>query len=60
MPTKRIAPSALLRQSLAEFVETGIETEEAPTSTLLSLAARVVRQAALEAEQGDALGRARY
>jgi len=60
MPTQRIAPSAQLRQSLADFLATGIETEEAPTSALLSLASRVVLQEALEAEQRDALGRERY
>ena len=60
MPTKRITPSAQLRQSLADFLATGIETEEAPTSALLSLASRVVLQEALEAEQRDALGRERY
>lgn len=60
MPTQRIAPSTQLRQSLANFLATGIETEEAPTSALLSLASRVVLQEALEAEQRDTLGRERY
>jgi transposase-like protein len=60
MPTRIIAPSAQLRQSLAEFLATGIETDEAPTSALLTLASRLVLQEALEAEQREALGRARY
>ena len=60
MPTKRITPSAQLRQSLADFLATGIETEAAPTSALLSLASRVVLQEALETEQRDTLGRERY
>jgi transposase-like protein len=38
----------------------GIQEEVAPTSTLLNLAARLVLQEALEAEQHDALGRERY
>jgi putative transposase len=60
MPDKRIAPSAHLRQALHEFLEHGIEQEQAPTSALLGLAARVVLQEALESEQRDALGRERY
>jgi len=60
MPQKSIAPSAQMRQSLADFLATGIEAEEAPTSALLGLASRVVLQEALEAEQRDALGRERY
>ena len=60
MPTPRITPRVQLRQSLANFLATGIEREEAPTSALLSLASRVVLQEALEAEQRDALGRERY
>ncbi|MGD8238921.1 MAG: transposase, partial [Armatimonadota bacterium] len=38
----------------------GIREEGSPTSALLSLAARVVLQEALEAEQRDAVGRERY
>jgi len=49
-----------MRQSLADFLSEGLETEAAPTSTLLSLAARLVLQEALESEQRDALGRERY
>ena len=60
MPDKRIAPSAHLRQALHEFLQRGIEREESPTSALLGLAARVVLQEALEAEQRDAVGRERY
>ena len=60
MPDKRIAPSEHLRQGLREFLAHGIQQEESPTSALLGLAARVVLQDALEAEQRDALGRERY
>jgi len=60
MPKQRIAPSAHLRQALHEFLSQGIEQQESPTSALLGLAARVVLQGALESEQRDALGRARY
>jgi len=60
MPTKRIAPSTQLRQSLADVLTTGLETQEAPPSALLSLASRVVLQEALEAEQREVLGRERY
>jgi len=49
-----------MRQRLADFLSEGLETEAAPTSTLLSLAARLVLQEALESEQRDALGRERY
>jgi hypothetical protein len=57
MPHHRIAPSAHLRQALHESLQHGIEQEQSPTSALLGLAARVVLQEALEAEQRDALGR---
>ena len=60
MPGKRIAPSEQRRQSLADFLAEGIQEEVAPTSTLLNLAARLVLQEALEAEQRDAWGRERY
>jgi len=60
MPSKSIAPSEQVRQRLADFLREGVQTEAAPTSTLLQLASRVVLQEALEAEQRDALGRARY
>ena len=60
MPINRVPPRTQLRQTLADFLATGIETEEAPTSALLSLASRVVLQEALEAEQRGALGRERY
>jgi putative transposase len=60
MPNQRIAPSTHLRQALHELLTHGIQQEESPTSALLGLAARVVLQEALEAEQRDALGRERY
>jgi hypothetical protein len=60
MPAEKIAPSAQLRQSptasdpgsTADALSTGIETDEAPTSALLTLASRLVLQ--------EALGRDRY
>jgi putative transposase len=60
MPGKRIAPSEQMRQSLEDFLSGGVRQEESPTSALLNLAARVVLQEALEAEQRDVLGRDRY
>jgi hypothetical protein len=60
MPEKSIAPSEQLRQRLADFLRGGRETEAAPTSTSLQLAARLVLQEALEVEQRDALGGARH
>ena len=60
MPNKRIAPSAKVRQSLNEFLRRGIAQEEWPTSRLLGLAARLVLQEALEAEQREVVGRERY
>ncbi len=60
MPNKRIAPSAKVRQSLDEFLRRGIAQEEWPTSRLLGLAARLVLQEALEAEQREVVGRERY
>jgi len=60
MPRKRIAPSEPMRQSLEDFLSGGIRQDESPTSTLLNLAAKVVLQEALEAEQRDVVGRDRY
>lgn len=60
MPGKRIAPSEQMRQSLDDFLSGGVGEDESPTSKLLNLAARVVLQEALEAEQRDVLGRDRY
>lgn len=60
MPKQRIAPSEELRQCLEGFLSGGICDEHDPTSALLNLAARVVVQEALEAEQRDAVGRERY
>ena len=60
MPGKRIAPSEPMRQSLEDFLSEGVWQDESPTSALLNLAARVVLQEALEAEQRDVLGRDRY
>jgi putative transposase len=60
MPGKRIAPSEQMRQSLEDFLSGGVWQEESPKSALLNLAARVVLQEALEAEQRDVLGRDRY
>jgi putative transposase len=61
MPARRIAPSEQMRQSLEGFLSEGVRRQdESPTSTLLNLAARVVLQEALEAEQRDVLGRDRY
>jgi putative transposase len=60
MPGKRIAPSEQMRQTLEDFLSEGIRQDESPKSKLLNLAARVVLQEALEAEQRDVLGRDRY
>lgn len=60
MPGKRIAPSEQMRQSLESFLSGGVWQDESPTSALLNLAARVVLQEALEAEQRDVVGRDRY
>lgn len=60
MPAKRIAPSEQMRQSLKDFLSEGVWQDESPKSALLNLAARVVLQEALEAEQRDVLGRDRY
>lgn len=60
MPAKRVAPSEQMRQSLEEFLSGGVRQDESPTSTLLNLAARLVLQEALEAEQREMLGRDRY
>jgi transposase-like protein len=49
-----------MRQSLEDFLSEGVWQDESPTSALLNLAARVVLQEALEAEQRDVLGRERY
>lgn len=49
-----------MRQSLAHFLEHGVSQEKTPASTLMELAAKVVLQEALEAEQRDAVGRERY
>lgn len=49
-----------MRQSLDDFLSGGVGEDESPTSKLLNLAARVVLQEALEAEQRDVLGRDRY
>jgi len=49
-----------MRQSLEDFLSGGIRQDESPTSTLLNLAAKVVLQEALEAEQRDVVGRDRY
>ncbi len=60
MPKKKIAPSETMRQSLQHFLAEGMPEVEWPTSTLVHLAARVILQEALEAEQRDTLGRERY
>jgi len=49
-----------MRQSLEDFLSGGVLQDESPTSALLNLAARVVLQEALEAEQRDVVGRDRY
>jgi len=56
LPTNRIAPSEEMRQCLEQLLAAGIEQDEAPTSPLLRLAARVVLQETLEAEQRDVVG----
>jgi putative transposase len=60
MPSKSIPPSEQVHQALREFFSQGIEQAPEPTSQLVKLAAQVVLQDALEAEQCDVLGRERY
>lgn len=52
MPRKKIAPSETMRQSLQHFLVEGTKAVDWPTSTLVTLAARVILQEALEAESG--------
>lgn len=60
MPEHRISPAEQMRQSVERFLSGGLTSEEEPTSTLVRLAARVVLQEALEAEQREVVGRDRY
>ena len=60
MPEHRISPAEQMRQSLEQFLSGGLTSEGEPTSTLVRLAARVVLQEALEAEQREVVGRDRY
>lgn len=60
MPEHRISPAEQMRQSLEQFLGGGMASAGEPTSTLVRLAARVVLQEALEAEQRDVVGRDRY
>ncbi len=53
MPGKRIAPSEQVCHRLEDFLPGSIGQDESPTSTLLNLVARGVRQEALEAEQQE-------
>jgi transposase-like protein len=58
---KRIAPSESLRQELKEALKPGPRLSESdPAGEVVRLAARVVLQEALEAEQADFIGRDRY
>jgi len=58
---ERVAPSELLRQELEKLLSPGPRLSEGdPAGTLIRLAARVVLQDALEAEQADFIGRDRY
>ena len=57
----RIAPSETIRQDLAKLLSGGLRTTESdPLGDMMRLAARLVLQEALEAEQSDFLGRGRY
>lgn len=60
MPEHRISPAEQMRRSLEQFLSGGLTSEGEPTSTLVRLAARVVLQEALEAEQREVVGRDRY
>ena len=54
----RIAPSHTIRQNLANLLSGGLRSSESdPLHNLMHLAARLVLQEALEAEQADFLGR---
>lgn len=58
---ERVAPSGLLRQELEKLLHpTPRLSEGDPAGELIRLAARVVLQDALEAEQADFIGRERY
>ncbi len=57
----RIAPSQAIRQDLRQLLSMGLRTTDTdPLNDLMRLAARLVLQEALEAEQADFLGRERY
>ena len=57
----RIAPSEMIRQDLAQLLAGGLRTSDSdPLGDVMRLAARLVLQEALEAEQSDFLGRKRY
>lgn len=57
----RIAPSETIRQDLARLLTGGLRTTDSdPLGDMMRLAARLVLQEALEAEQTDFLGRGRY
>lgn len=57
----RIAPSETIRQDLRQLLSGGLRTSDTdPLGEMMRLAARLVLQEALEAEQADFLGRGRY
>ncbi|HLK57810.1 MAG TPA: IS256 family transposase [Chthonomonadaceae bacterium] len=57
----RIPPSETIRQALQKLLTAGLRTTDTdPLNDLVRLAARLVLQEALEAEQADFLGRDRY
>jgi transposase-like protein len=56
----RIPPSESLRQDLRQLLAAGLRTSDTDPLSDLRLAARLVLQEALEAEQADFLGRDRY
>ena len=57
----RIAPSETIGQDIAKLLTGGLRTTDSdPLGDLMRLAARLVLQEALEAEQTDFLGRGRY
>ena len=57
---RRIAPSDQIKQMIANLLQRGLESQDAPADTLLRLGAQLLIQEVLEQEVTDFLGRERY
>lgn len=57
---RRVPPSTLVREEIAELITAGVDRETNILSALAELGLRYVTQQALEQEQEDRLGRGRY